>query len=280
MAKQSKTTSGQTGNKAGSQAGSRKARREEVAQQYGEILYSSEFSLSPHLENEMASLYGPANAEGVANLIAGLLCAAIVLILMASQSYLPIALVFVVGAVVVMAMSHRLQDFRVRTLSNHGYNAGLLTDEDLFVSYVTKTHVVVERPIPRQGSDQRALPAAEDSNGQVGSGATTAGGNASGGATAGRFDAGRNGKVDATSDTGSDAAAPSFSREAYSLSDLRQARSDGNNCVASFGKGRAAFFTRRSMGGVNFSELVEFLGERAPATAGESFKRFFHRSGD
>lgn len=216
MAKKSKSAGALAQGANDTARAARKAQKDAIAANYGKILFTSEFSLSPHLEADMARLCGPANSEGVASLIAGILCAAIVLILMASQSYLPIAVVLVVITVIVMALSRELQGFKVRWLDKHGYNAALLDETNVFASYATASHIVVVRP---------------DS-----------------------------------------------SVDAYPISEIKRARHDDNYLVASFGKGRVALFTRKSMGEASFNELVVSLADKVPSTVGETIKARFSRS--
>lgn len=217
MAKKAKPNNGSSNTKGGGTAtdrAARKARKDEISQSYGKILYTSEYQLSPHLEADMARLCGPANSEGIMSLIAGILCAAIVLILMASQSNLPIAVVLVVITVVVMAGAHQTQSLKVRWLNKHGYNAALLSEtNNTYTSFATASHVVV--------------------------------------------------------------VAPDSTTNAYSIDEIKRTRYDANNCVASFGKGRVALFTRKSMGGAPFNELAESLARRNPATVGESLRARF-----
>lgn len=215
MAKKSKSAGTPTQGSDDTARAARKAQKDEIAAKYGKILFTSEYSLSPHLEADMAQLCGPANSEGVASLVAGILCAAIVLILMASQSYLPIAVVLVVITVIVMALSRELQGFKVRWLDKHGYNAALLDETNLYVSYATDSHVVVVRP------DGTICP--------------------------------------------------------YPMDELKRARHDESSLVVSFGKGRVALFTRKSMGAAKFNELAASLADKVPPTVGEAIGARFNR---
>lgn len=213
MAKKKSSTAEQS-KELSTKSDARKARKAEVTKEYGDILYSSEFELTPHLETEMAHLYGPENRRGMVDLIAGILCAVIVLMLIRSQDLLPVAVVLVIITVGVMALANKLDDLALRQLDKHGYNAALLSEGDnTYATYATRSHVVV---------------------------------------------------ID-----------PNNSLSAYSLEDLVRSRNDGNNCLVAFGKGRTALFTRKSMGGANFSELVEWLDEKEPPTVGETLRARF-----
>ncbi|MGN0056033.1 MAG: hypothetical protein ACI360_06355 [Atopobiaceae bacterium] len=126
-----------------------KARKQElqrIEDQYGKILARVEFQLSPSLQLEMAKLIGPENSTAYFNLVAGGLSLLIVVLMMASRDFTPVAVVLIFVTVGVLAAARRYLTMKAHWLDKHGYPAAQMGPDDLINTYATASHIVVQMP--------------------------------------------------------------------------------------------------------------------------------------
>lgn len=117
-----------------------------VTSEYGKILARADFEYTPSLQMEMAKLVGPEKSDSYFNLVAGGMSLLIVILLMASNDFLPLAVVLVFATVAVLSLSRNFLRLKVRWLDRRGYAASAFQKGSQVHVFATETHVVVAMP--------------------------------------------------------------------------------------------------------------------------------------
>lgn len=125
----------------------RAARREQIAEKYGQPDFSCDYKLDPYVVNEMSLLIGVPNDRVWINTLAIVLSGLLVLMLMWNNTLVVPGVVLVIIIVAIMTAGERINRIKANYLRSHGYDIDSMSDEEVVREvYVTESDVVVECP--------------------------------------------------------------------------------------------------------------------------------------